>query len=439
MSDSEKVMIGTFLKRIHRPIKLEKDKEYKLVTIKMHHKGVALRCVKKGSEIKSQMHMVKKGDFILSGIDARNGAFGIIPAELDGAIVTNDFWIFDIDETSIKKNLFLELTQTSWFDEICRKGSGGITQRIRLQKDRFFNQQIHLPPKTNQEQLLNKISGVKATNQNILAELTHQQTLLKKLRQSIFQDAISGKLTQQWRKENPDVEPASELLKRIKEEKNRLVKEKKIPKPKLLRPITKDEIPFELPEGWAWCRLGEVGICQTGTTPPTTDKSNFGDYIPFIKPGDITINSIDYNNEGLSQKGIAVGRLIPNGSILMVCIGGSIGKTFYNSKDIACNQQINTIFPLLHIEPSFLHKFLLSPYFQDAVWNRTTGGTTPIINRARWEMIPLSLPPLKEQESIHNKIDKIFAYIDQLDSQIAKSQQDSELLIQAVLKNAFEK
>ena len=91
-------MIGDFLHRIKRPIKLEAKKYYKLVTIKLSHKGVVLRQEKFGSEIKSKMFEVKTGDFILSGIDARNGAFGIVPPELDGAIVTNDFWYFDINK-----------------------------------------------------------------------------------------------------------------------------------------------------------------------------------------------------------------------------------------------------------------------------------------------------------------------------------------------------
>ena len=111
--NNNKQLIGDFLKRIKRPMGLEENTEYKLVTIKMNHKGVVLRGLKKGCEIKSKMFEVKQGDFILSGIDARNGAFGIVPAELDGAIVTNDFWYFEIDETVINKELFLELTSTN--------------------------------------------------------------------------------------------------------------------------------------------------------------------------------------------------------------------------------------------------------------------------------------------------------------------------------------
>ena len=94
---AKEYLIGDFLKRIKRPIDLKPNQEYNLVTIKMNHKGVVLRGKKKGQDIKSKMFEVKEGDFILSGIDARNGAFGIVGKDLEGAIVTNDFWYFEID------------------------------------------------------------------------------------------------------------------------------------------------------------------------------------------------------------------------------------------------------------------------------------------------------------------------------------------------------
>jgi type I restriction enzyme S subunit len=198
------------------------------------------------------MYEVKKGDFILSGIDARNGAFGIIPKELDGAIVTNDFWYFEIDENIISKRLFLELTATTWFDEICKKGSDGTTQRIRLQKNKFFNQKVILPLKEEQELLLEKLLKLKENKAELQNEIQIQKESITQLKQSILQEAIQGKLTQEWRKQNPDIEPASELLKRIKVEKAKLIKEKKIRKEKQLPPITQEEIPFELPDGWVW-------------------------------------------------------------------------------------------------------------------------------------------------------------------------------------------
>jgi len=262
------VEIGDFLKRIRRPVEISADKDYRLVTVKLHHQGVVLRGVKKGSSIKSKMFKVVTGDFILSGIDARNGAFGIVPEELNGAVVTNDFWYFDVDESIIDRKLFLELTQTAWFDDICRKGSDGTTQRIRLQKDKFFNQEIRLPEKSKHEQLLNRILTVKQNTNSLSSEINRQQEYLSELRQCLLQDAIQGKLTEQWRRDNPNVESASELLHRIKRERESWLQLKSLEgysEAKVIKRKFKKlednypEIPtIEVPSKWQWSPIVET-------------------------------------------------------------------------------------------------------------------------------------------------------------------------------------
>ena len=288
---AKEYLIGDFLKRIKRPIQLMDDQEYKLVTIKMNHNGVVLREHKKGALIKSNMYEVKKGDFILSGIDARNGAFGIVPPELDGAIVTNDFWYFEIDENIISKRLFLELTATTWFDEICKRGSDGTTQRIRLQKNKFFNQSVMLPEGNEQKVLLDKILIFKSGQTKLDSEIQTQRQLLTQLKQSILQEAIQGKLTEDWRTKRAlsgaEVEPASELLKRIKAEKALLIKDKKIKKEKALPPITASDIPFELPDGWIWCRIQDISALKSGNSY-SYSKGSEND-IPYVKVGDMNI------------------------------------------------------------------------------------------------------------------------------------------------------
>jgi type I restriction enzyme S subunit len=98
----------------------------------------------------------------------------------------------------------------------------------------------------------------------IQLERKSQYELQKKLKQTIIQEAIEGKLTEKWCEENPTIEVASKLLERIKKEKDQLVRDKKIKKEKLLSPISEEEIPFELPENWVWCRLGEICLIKGG-------------------------------------------------------------------------------------------------------------------------------------------------------------------------------
>lgn len=162
---------------------------------------------------------------------------------------------------------------------------------------------------------------------------------VKKLKEMVLQLAVQGKLVPQ----DPKDEPTSVLLEKIKAEKERLIKEERIKKAKPLPPIEPGEIPYEIPNSWEWIRLGEMGFTQTGTTPSKSNPAYFSKYIPFIKPADIFENSVNYENEGLSKQGLNHGRLIESNSVLMVCIGGSIGKVNFIERACSCNQQINTI------------------------------------------------------------------------------------------------
>ncbi len=234
-----------------------------------------------------------------------------------------------------------------------------------------------------------------------------------KLREMILQLAVQGKLVPQ----DPDDEPASVLLENIKTEKRRLITEGKIKKQKPLSPIMQERIPYELPEEWEWTRLGELGITQTGATPPSKDRENYGKHVPFIGPGAIKNGSIDYSGEGLSEIGLIRGRLIEENSVLMVCIGGSIGKQAINDRNVTCNQQINTLTPYRPVPVKYLYWTMATSSFQSNVIGRASGSATPIINKQKWSSIPVPLPPLAEQIRIVAKVDELMAWCDDLESQ----------------------
>ena len=247
------------------------------------------------------------------------------------------------------------------------------------------------------------------------------------LRKSILQQAIQGKLVPQ----DPNDEPASVLLERIREEKARLVEEKKIKKEKNPSVIFRgednsyyekftlsgevkcidEEIPFEIPNGWEWCRLGDLGLTETGTTPPKSNPNFFGDHIPFLSPANIQQNRIVNESQWLSKEGVLYGRVVPCNSILQVCIGGSIGKCAIVNKSVTFNQQINSITPIL-CEPKFLYYYLLSNTFFLAMIEKSTGTATPIINKGNWERLLLPIPPLAEQLRIVEKIEELIPHIE---------------------------
>lgn len=251
---------------------------------------------------------------------------------------------------------------------------------------------------------------------------------IKKLRELILELAVRGKLVPQ----DPHDEPANVLLEKIAREKARLIKEGKLKKQEPWPEITAEEKPFELPKGWEWQRLGDIGITQTGGTPSKNSKAFFGNDIPFIKPGDIYPTYIDYSNEGLSFEGqTALGRTAPSGSILMVCIG-TIGKCNSIDRNCAFNQQINTITPYINMT-KYLLVVLRSNYFQGIAWAKSSSTTIAILNKGKWADIVLPVAPLVEQNRIVAKVDELMAICDQLEQKQTDSNAAHQTLVETLL------
>ncbi|WP_436932909.1 restriction endonuclease subunit S [Escherichia coli] len=251
---------------------------------------------------------------------------------------------------------------------------------------------------------------------------------IKKLRELILELAVRGKLVPQ----DPNDEPASELLKRIAAEKAELVKQGKIKKQKPLPEISEEEKPFELPIGWEWVRLGDLGFTQTGGTPSKSKPEYFGNDIPFIKPANITSQGVDYQDEGLTIQGAnELGRLAPAGSVLMVCIG-TIGKCQVVNQPCTFNQQINSVTPFID-NSEFIFLCLSSAYFQSLAWSKSSSTTIAILNKGKWESLLLPLPPLEEQLKLIKTVKKLMSLCDQLEQHSLTSLDAHQQLVETQL------
>ncbi|HCL6755447.1 restriction endonuclease subunit S [Citrobacter freundii] len=251
---------------------------------------------------------------------------------------------------------------------------------------------------------------------------------IKKLRELILELAVRGKLVPQ----DSNDEPASVLLKRITAEKAELVKQGKIKKQKPLPEISEEEKPFELPEGWEWVRLGDIGFTQTGGTPSKSKPEYFGKDIPFIKPANITTQGVDYQDEGLTIKGAnELGRLAPAGSVLMVCIG-TIGKCQVVNRPCTFNQQINSVTPFID-NSEFIFLCLSSAYFQSLAWSKSSSTTIAILNKGKWESLLLPLPPLEEQLKLIKTVKKLMSLCDQLEQHSLTSLDAHQQLVETLL------
>ncbi|GJL60171.1 MAG: hypothetical protein NPIRA03_30280 [Nitrospirales bacterium] len=158
-----KIPLGKVLKKSEEWINLEPDKRYKEVTVRLWGKGVSLRREVNGVEIASQRRLVvRENQFILSRIDARNGAFGLIPESLNGAIVSNDFPVFNLDEAQIVPLFLNWMSKTNAFIDLCVAASEGTTNRVRLQEERFLATPISLPPLPEQQRIVARIESLDA-------------------------------------------------------------------------------------------------------------------------------------------------------------------------------------------------------------------------------------------------------------------------------------
>ena len=276
----------------------------------------------------------------------------------------------------------------------------------------------------------------------------------KQLKNSILQWAIQGKLVPQ----NPKDEPASKLLERIAAQ--RIVasgakQSKKNPASRIYREgsswfeqvgsaepkdIT-EEIPFDIPESWEWCRLESLGETLTGSTPSKSNPAYFGNFIPFLSPGDILNSRITYGKQGLSQEGRSVARPTPSKTILQVCIGGSIGKCAITDRETTFNQQINSI-SICIADEYYVFSVMSSDFFQRAMKDHSSGTATPIINKSLWDKLLLPLPPLAEQKRIVKKLEQILPLVDEYDQ--AQTQLDKlnkelpEALKKSILQQAIQ-
>lgn len=240
------------------------------------------------------------------------------------------------------------------------------------------------------------------------------------LRQSILQAAVQGKLIPH----NPNDEPAAELLKRIQQEKDQLIKEGKIKKEKPLPPIDKDETPFDLPDGWAWCRLGTICTKLTDGTHQRPDYVTEG--FPFLSVKNISSGYIDFSNikyVSLEEHQRLYARCNPERNDILLTKVGTTGVPVIVETDTVFDLFVsiallkyNTNF----IIPAYLKYLLCSPLVQLQAQENTRG-----VGNKNWVLKDIAstiiiIPPLAEQYRIVDKLNKLIPLCDKLDKEEKK-------------------
>ncbi len=255
---------------------------------------------------------------------------------------------------------------------------------------------------------------------------------IKKLRELILELAVRGKLVPQ----DPNDEPASELLKRIAQEKVQLVKDGKVKKQKPLPPISDEEKPFELPEGWEWARLPEITHYQVGKTPSTKDSNFWGSHengIPWVSISDLVQNStVEITSKYVSKKAkedIFKYTPVPAGTILM-SFKLTVGKTSLLNIDAYHNEAIISIYEMNGLNRNYLFH-LLPLISQLGNTKQAIMGNT--LNSESLSMLVVPVPSTKEQIRIVKKYEELMSLCDQLERHSLTSLDAHQQLVETLL------
>ena len=172
-------------------------------------------------------------------------------------------------------------------------------------------------------------------------------------------------------------------------------------------------MPFEIPSSWVWTTLGDIAEIITGNTPSKDINEYYGGNIPFFKPTDLEQGiHTKYSKDRLTPLGFNQSRQLPANSVLVTCIGATIGKTGLTNVEGTCNQQINVIIPTSAILSKFLYYVCISDYMQHEIRANASATTLPILNKGNFSKIAITIPPLQEQSRIVKEIEHWLSLVD---------------------------
>ena len=287
----------------------------------------------------------------------------------------------------------------------------GVVGQQRISTDFIKEYLIPLPPLAEQKRIADKISALFAQLDAIDKAYGEYRELQQTMKSRLLEQAIQGKLTDQ-RKEDGN---AQDLYNQIQEEKQRLIKEKKIKKEKTLPEITADEVPFDIPKNWMWVRLGNLTRkIGAGNTPKGGKTSGV-----YKESGVEFIREMNVYNDGLHYDGMVyisnelaktrTGSAVVAGDILLNITGGSIGRCALVPDTFVLgnvNQHVLIIRNMVESLREYIHLVLCSPLVQKCI-NASAVGDKAGLSASKTKGFLIPLPPLAEQKRIVEKLNKL--------------------------------
>jgi type I restriction enzyme S subunit len=386
----------------------------------------------KGEEYK----IIEKGCFAYNPYRINIGSIAYHNEDTKG-LISPAYVIFKTKPNSIKDNLLFKfLKSAEGLRQIRFHARGTVRQALRFED--LCKIEISIPTFEEQEGLISNIENTEFESNLISSELTHQLDLIKQLRQAFLREAMQGKLV----KSTNTTETGQQLLAKIKAEKVQLIAEKKLKKEKELLPVSEEEVPFEIPEHWAWCRLlevcDEIIDCPHSTPNYINTESNyFG----------IDTNCINEKGEiiylrplSLDSYNSRIKRLRPTENDIIYAREGSIGLSTIlpKGKNICLGQRVMLFRASKIITSKFLKLAITEKEYLKRLLSKHRGMGAKHVNVSDIKISLLPLPPLHEQEQIVSKLEELMVFCDGLEKGIKESQGYNEMLLQQVLREALQ-
>jgi type I restriction enzyme S subunit len=302
---------------------------------------------------------------------------------------------------------------------------------------KLLRYEIPVAPTKQQHTIVAEIEKQFSRLDEAVANLRRVKANLKRYRASVLKAAVEGKLTEDWRKQHPNIEPASKLLERILAERGARWTGKgkytELPAPDI------DGLP-SLPKGWIWTSLGQIFEVCVGATPSRGKQEYWNGTIPWVSSGEVAFCRIHKTREQITEKGLANSstKIHPPGTVLLGMIGE--GKTRGQAAilDIAaCSNQNSAAIRVSEAEipPEYVYRYLEGQYKE----NRSigSGNNQPALNKTRVQGIPLPLPPKNEQQQIVAEVERRLSVIEELEATTEANLTRADRLRQSILSQAF--
>lgn len=297
------------------------------------------------------------------------------------------------------------------------------TTRLKLTQGKLKEIPVKIPPLNEQKRIVAKLDAIMPRIEAVKARLEKVPVILKRFRQSVLTAAVTGKLTEKWREEHPEVESAEVLITSYSFKINNDFKEI-----------------YNIPDTWHWCALGNWAALSRGrfSIRPRNDPKYYNGKYPFIQIGDLPKEGgiINSHKQTLNEKGLKVSKEFEKNTIAIAIVGATIGNTGILSYKMC--------FPdsLIGIETSNEFTSLYAEYYlrtekENIRQISYSSGGQPNIKLPTLTNYPFPLPPLEEQKEIVRQVDKLFALADKVEAHYQQAKARVDKLAQSVLAKAF--